>query len=303
MKKPSKFSNIDYRLVVYVFAGAIILFYVLALTGCLSDSPGIPNIFLLNIHNRGENTTQVRVGYFGELFGNFSKGPCLIPNTGICINTPGDIHCLSSIGKDTKTITQDLSHNGLSISSNIGTLLSVALTIQSSIFPCLMAAAGVFFLVGLVALMLLKRSFKKPNPRKPLRPKLFRTATMLFGGTATALAIASAVATTETANALGFAASTSAIGNDTISLSPGIALQVLQWLAVAFSVLFQLSLTQMFKVEGRINAVGTLPMPGSMGPPGPPGGFDMGPPPPMEYDMGPPMGPPGSPRFGGQQGF
>ncbi|KAI1307180.1 Ca2+ regulator and membrane fusion protein Fig1-domain-containing protein [Xylaria venustula] len=285
MKKPSRFSNIDYRFVVYVFAAAIILFYVLALTGCLSDSPGIPNIFLINIHNRGENTTQVRVGYFG-----------------ICINTPGDVHCLSSIGKDTKTTAEDFSHKGLSITSNIGTLLSVALTIQSSIFPCLMAAAGVFFVVGLVALMLMKRSFKKPNPRKPLRPKLFRTATMLFGGTGTALAIASAVATTETANALGFAASSSAIGNGTISLSPGIALQVLQWLAVAFSVLFQLSITQMFKVEGRVNAVGSLPMPGSMGPPGPSGGFDTGPPP-MDYDMGPPMERPGSPGFGGPQPF
>ena len=40
---------------------------VLALTGCLSISPGIPNIFLVSLHNSGENTTQVSVGYFGKL--------------------------------------------------------------------------------------------------------------------------------------------------------------------------------------------------------------------------------------------
>ncbi|KAI0808532.1 Ca2+ regulator and membrane fusion protein Fig1-domain-containing protein [Xylaria sp. FL0064] len=276
MKKPSKFNNLDYRLVVYLLAGVIILFYVLALTGCLSESPGIPNIFLANIHSRRDNSTQLRIGYFG-----------------ICINTPHNLQCLSSIGKDMKTITTDFSHDGLPIPSSISALLPVALTIQTKIFPSLVAAAGVFFFVGLIALMLLKRSFKKPDPTKPLRPKLFRTATMLFGGTATALAIAAAVATTQTANALDFATSSPTIGNGTIRVSAGIALQVLQWLIVGFSVLFQLSLASMFKVEGRVNAVGTLPFSGSMGPPGPPGGFGDLPHP------GPPMGPPGSPGFGG----
>ncbi|KAI0423927.1 Ca2+ regulator and membrane fusion protein Fig1-domain-containing protein [Xylaria sp. FL1042] len=272
MKKPSKFSNLDYRLVVYLLAGVIILFYVLALTGCLSTSPGIPNIFLANIHNRGENATQIRIGYFG-----------------ICINTQNNLQCLSSIGKDTETITNGFSHDGLSIPSSVSALLPVALTIQTKIFPCLIAAAGVFFFVGLVALMLLKRSFKKPDPTKPLRPKLFRTATMLFGGTATALAIAAAVATTQTANALAFATSSLTIGNSTIRVSAGIALQVLQWLIVGFSILFQLSLASMFKVEGHVNAVGTLPFHGSMGRPGSAGGSG----------GFPSMGPPGSPGFGG----
>ncbi|KAI0907373.1 Ca2+ regulator and membrane fusion protein Fig1-domain-containing protein [Ustulina deusta] len=267
MKKPSKFSNLDYRVVVYLIAGVIILFYVLALTGCLTDSPGIPNIFLVNVHNREENTTQIRVGYFG-----------------VCITASSKLQCVSSIGRDTTTIVNGFSNNGILIPSNIGALLSVALTIQSKIFPCLVAAAGVFFFVGVVTLMLLKRSFKKPNPKKPSRPKLFRTATMLFGCTATALAIASAVATTQTANALDFAASSPAIGNGTIRLSPGTALQVLQWLVVGFSVLFQLALANMFKVEGNVNAIGSLPFPGSMGPQGPPGNFH-------------PMGPPGSPGF------
>ncbi|KAI1423119.1 Ca2+ regulator and membrane fusion protein Fig1-domain-containing protein [Xylaria sp. FL1777] len=256
MKKPSRFHNIDYRLFVYLLAGVIILFYVLALTGCLSDSPGIPDIFLVNVHDRGENTTQVRVGYFG-----------------MCIQTSSKLQCLSTIGKDTKTIADDFSHDGISIPNNISTLISVSLTIQSKIFPCLVAAAGVLFFVGVVALSLLKRSFKKPNPKKPLRPKLFRTATMLVGGTAIALAIASAVATTQTANALDFATSSPEIGNGTIGVSSGIALQVLQWFVVGFSVLFQLSLASMFKVEGNVNAVGALPFPGSMGRPGPPGGF------------------------------
>ncbi|TGJ88428.1 hypothetical protein E0Z10_g345 [Xylaria hypoxylon] len=267
MGKQSKFSNLDYRLVVYLFAGAIILFYVLALTGCLSESPGIPNIFLVNLHKQGANTTQVRVGYFG-----------------ICINDQSKLECLPSFGKDTKTVVNDLSKRGISKSGDISTLLSIALVIQSKIFPCLLASAGVILLFGVGALVLLKRSLKKPNPRKPLRPQLFRTATMLFGGAAIALAIASAVATTQTANALTFATSTPAIGNGSIRISPGIATQVLQWLIVGFSVIFQISLESMFKVQGNVNAVGTLPFPASVGPPG------------VSDDQSP-IGPPGSPRF------
>ncbi|KAJ3568349.1 hypothetical protein NPX13_g6452 [Xylaria arbuscula] len=250
MKKRNMFVNLDFRLGAYFLSGVIILFYALALTGCLSVSPGIPNIFLVNIHSTGVNTTQVRVGYFG-----------------ICVKTTNHLECLSAVGRNNKSITEYLSNNAIKVSSDIRDLVSVGLTIQGKIFPCLVAAAGVFFVVGLVALILLKRSFKKPNLNKPLQSKLFRAATMLFGAAATGLALASAVATTQTANALSFAASSTVIGNGKRHLSPGVALQVLQWLVVAFSVLFHLSLGSMFKIEGHVKAVGTLPLPGAMAPP------------------------------------
>ncbi|KAH9998541.1 hypothetical protein F4779DRAFT_164925 [Xylariaceae sp. FL0662B] len=134
-----------------------------------------------------------------------------------------------------------------------------------------------------MALLLLKRSLKKPEPNNPSRPKLFRTAAMLLGRFAFALTLASAVATTQTANALGFATSQSLGGTGIIRLSPGVTLQILQWLIVGISVLFQLSLSSMFNIDGKVNAAGILPLPVSAVTAGPP---VRNPPP-----RGPPTGP------------
>ncbi|KAH9983960.1 hypothetical protein F4779DRAFT_612385 [Xylariaceae sp. FL0662B] len=93
-------------------------------------------------------------------------------------------------------LSNNLLDNTNSTPNNFAALLSVTLTTQSKIFPCLLASAGVIFFCCTASFLLLKRSFKKPDPNKPSRPKLFQTATMLLGGIAVALALASAVATT-----------------------------------------------------------------------------------------------------------
>lgn len=175
------------------------------------------------------------------------------------MKTINHLECLSSVGQNNKTITEYLTNNAIRVTTNLSVLISAALTIQGKLFPCLLAAGGVVFIISLVALIFLKRTFKKHNQDKPNQSKSILIATMLIGVTAAGLALASAVATTQTANALKFAASSPAIGNGKIRLSPGVTLQALQWLVVAFSTLFQLALVSMFTVEGNVSAAGTEP--------------------------------------------
>lgn len=44
---------------------------VLCIAGSLSASPGIPNIFLLQL---SDSSTTLRIGYFGENIQNYSSG-------------------------------------------------------------------------------------------------------------------------------------------------------------------------------------------------------------------------------------
>ncbi|RWA10456.1 hypothetical protein EKO27_g4628 [Xylaria grammica] len=242
MKKPSKLGNFDLRFPVYICGGIIILFYVLALTGCVSNSPGVSNIYLVKVQSRLDNTTEVRVGYFG-----------------ICLTERGRLECVSSYERGTNTVAKDLSNKGVSVPGNAGSLISLALTIQTKIFPPLLAAAGVFFFLGGVALTMLKRSFKKVVAKKPSSSKQLRVATLLLGGAAIVFATASAVATTETTNALGFATSNSTIGSENIRFSAGLALQVLQWFIVGLSLIFQVSIESMFLLPGKVLDVAVLP--------------------------------------------
>jgi hypothetical protein len=43
---------------------ALLIQLALSLTGCVSDSPGIPNLYLLKLR-QGDDNFEIRVGYFG----------------------------------------------------------------------------------------------------------------------------------------------------------------------------------------------------------------------------------------------
>jgi len=83
----SSIDSVNLRLMTYALPIPTLLFYsmcsitpsevftnsrlVLALTGCVSNSPGIPNVFLLRLQSQNGTSTasetfQVRVGYFGN---------------------------------------------------------------------------------------------------------------------------------------------------------------------------------------------------------------------------------------------
>ncbi|KAI0198008.1 Ca2+ regulator and membrane fusion protein Fig1-domain-containing protein [Astrocystis sublimbata] len=273
MSMQNKFRNIDYRWAVYLSAAAILLFYVLSLTGCISTSAGIPNIFLISIQDQVDTNLQIHIGYFG-----------------ICMKAGGQFYCMSTVGKDATAVFNDLSKTGTSHSKELGHLISVALVAQSKIFPFLLAGAGVVFFLGLASLLMLKRSIKKPSPKKPSTPKLLRTVTIFSVATSIGLALAAAVATEQTANALAFATTSIFVGQSSIRISAGVALQVLQWLIVGFSVLVELSIWTMFSINGKLDAAELLPYhsKGQSNSSGP--GF--GPPSPSPFGAPPPPGSP-----------
>lgn len=118
----------------------------------------------------------------------------------------------------------------------VKSLLSAAVTLQSQIFIPLLAGAGLLFLAGLILLALLKR--RPDSPRAELL-RACATGTLCLS---TALSFTAALSTSQTAGALQYSSLLSgATGDAQVLVRPGMALQVLQWLAFGFSLLFATS--------------------------------------------------------------
>jgi hypothetical protein len=114
--------------------------------------------------------------------------------------------------------------------------LSIALDLQSKVFLSLGAEAAALFGVGLLLLLLKTYFDKKDIGSEPgLGGRFLHRAPSVFLFLSTALAFASALAITQTGNALEFA--TTGTGTE-LSILSGKTLQALQWLAFGFSVLF-----------------------------------------------------------------
>ncbi|KAF2839713.1 hypothetical protein M501DRAFT_991727 [Patellaria atrata CBS 101060] len=111
---------------------------ILALTNCVSSSPGIPDIYLVRLqHSSGVlNSTQavVRVGYFG-----------------ICIGGPGGTECNPTNGATSGTLPGRFLTFGPNRAS-LQPLLDVTLVLQTKVILCLLAGAGATFFIGLILL-------------------------------------------------------------------------------------------------------------------------------------------------------
>ncbi|KAK3328250.1 Ca2+ regulator and membrane fusion protein Fig1-domain-containing protein [Cercophora scortea] len=236
-----------FRLLPYTLVIPIILFEALSLSGCVSTSTAIPSLYIVSLRS-SQNTTalsgvKVRLGYFG-----------------ICADDGSTQRCQTSAGGSADIITANLfpgfpsaGTNGTSnkaktdAASNavVKDLVSTALDLQKQVFVSILAGAGLLFVVGLVFLFLLKRDIANPQPDKPRRSAIIRRGTfgMLF--LSSALVFTAALATTETAGALQY--SSSATKDAPILLEAGITLQVLQWMAFGFSLLFTLAVPLLTK--------------------------------------------------------
>lgn len=145
-------ENINYRLLSYTLTICALLFYgeddlshtrknfvnidlALALTRCISLSPGVPNIFLVKIKGiRGGNSAAVegRVGYYGNR--NLLVHGVEMTNTsaGIYIQMLNQITCQVSSGKTTDAILQfkDTPPPSSTTKSNgLASMISLALAI------------------------------------------------------------------------------------------------------------------------------------------------------------------------------
>ncbi|KAF2816372.1 uncharacterized protein BDZ99DRAFT_134771 [Mytilinidion resinicola] len=90
---PRRLQNANYRFLVYFLALPIITLYSLCLSGCVSNSAGIPNIFAVKLQERNETSliSEIRVNYFG-----------------LCASVPSKaLYCLSSSGKTADSIGRE----------------------------------------------------------------------------------------------------------------------------------------------------------------------------------------------------
>ncbi|KAI3331296.1 Ca2+ regulator and membrane fusion protein Fig1-domain-containing protein [Ustulina deusta] len=233
--KPKTFDRVDMRFLSWILSAIVTTFYVLSLVGCLSTSPGIPNLFLVQLQTNQSQPMQVRIGYFG-----------------ICASQPlrSDLKCLpsSSLGdsqlKDaflSSTVNLDGDYD-----NDMEPLLEAAYIFQTKIFsPLLAASAGLFFL-SIIAMLFIKRSMKQLVPAPPSNMSFMRSmlsVTMLY---AFGLALAAAYSTTQAANALNFTTTVLSGPTPQLEILPGGPIQGLQWTIVGLLVLIQWSVSGMF---------------------------------------------------------
>ncbi|KAK3325927.1 Ca2+ regulator and membrane fusion protein Fig1-domain-containing protein [Apodospora peruviana] len=239
------------RLIPYALIIPIILFEALSLSGCVSTSPAIPSLYIVSLRS-SQNTTllsqvQVRLGYFGICGGDGSTFHCqssmgtstdllaanLFPDINLNINGSYAAPPLTSRA-DSDNATADAREAGLIVD-----LVSTAVDLQTQVYVSVLAAAAFFFVIGLVFLLLHKLDIKKGNSDKPRRSAIIKRGTFGMLMLSTGLVFTAALATTETAGVLKH--STEAIKNTPVLMKEGITLQVMQWMAFGFSMLFTLA--------------------------------------------------------------
>ncbi|KAI4184861.1 MAG: hypothetical protein L6R41_004467 [Letrouitia leprolyta] len=128
-------------------------------------------------------------------------------------------------------------------------LLKVALNIQAKTISWVFLAAGIFFLLGLLFVLLLQfnRKSAQPKPTTPRKIMVQRRLMLFFVWASTALAFGAALATTQLAKVVqrGSPSSTSVVST-TLIIKEGTSVEILQWLAASFSIFFAMGVSSIF---------------------------------------------------------
>ncbi|KAK4114638.1 hypothetical protein N656DRAFT_766822 [Canariomyces notabilis] len=227
-------SSAAIRYAPYLLILPIIVFEALSLTGCVSTSPAIPNIYLVSLKSNTGNATetpvQVRIGYYG-----------------ICGIDEDGTRCQSASGRSVEELTPNLfpetvnknsSSNATSSDVDVADLINTALNLQSQSFMSVLAMSGLLFLIGVGSLLVYKFDVKKGSFDHPRRSAIIRRVTYGSLFLSTGLVFAAALATDQSADALEFASA--GMKNASVLIKSGTTLQVLQWMAFGFSLLFTL---------------------------------------------------------------
>ncbi|KAK4040842.1 Ca2+ regulator and membrane fusion protein Fig1-domain-containing protein [Parachaetomium inaequale] len=244
----------------YLLILPIIVFHALSLTGCVSTSPAIPNIYVVSLranNNATDTPLQVRIGYFG-ICGIDEDGTRCQAATGRSVET-----LAANLFPDLQQGTNNTSSNTTTTpatNSEITDLITTALDLQSRTFISVLAGAAVLFVLGAAALFLFKRDVRSANSwEHPRRSTVIRRVTygLLFGSTA--LVFAAALATSQSAGALEYASE--GMSHASVLIHAGTTLQVLQWIAFGFEVLFALAVPFLVRYkavageeEGKVEA-------------------------------------------------
>ncbi|KAL1856293.1 hypothetical protein VTK73DRAFT_8405 [Phialemonium thermophilum] len=229
----------------FLLAVPIVLFEALSLSGCVSTSPSLPDLYIVSfVRNTTTPPTELRFGYMG-----------------ICGSDNHTLHCRASVGRSVDALFPSLfpdlngTHTGKQKAAaaqrvaDVKALLQTARTLQSKVFVPLLAGAGVFFLVGLLSLPLLRRITRHPEKAQRVGGK-FRLVTQACLALSAVLAFTASLATSQAAGALQFSTLVSAPGTH-IAARPGVALQVMQWLAFAFTLVFAAAVSWFARVDEK----------------------------------------------------
>ncbi|KAJ3577797.1 hypothetical protein NPX13_g2767 [Xylaria arbuscula] len=210
--------------------------FVLVLVGCVSTSPSIPNLFLIQLQTNQTQPLQVRVGYYGI---------CASPQSGI------ELKCLPTYSLDRNQLKNAfINNNAMAVDKNFATdmepLLNAAYIFQTRILSPLLAASAALFFISVIAMLFIKRAMKQlvPDPNANMAPmRSILSITMLY---AFGLALAAAYSTTQAANALNYTTTVLSGPTPLLEILPGGPVQGLQWAIVGLLVPIQFSVSGMF---------------------------------------------------------
>lgn len=157
----------------------------------------------------------------------------------MCYKAQSFLACASTIGKSPSQVVLGWGNslNATILPSNLqDTDLPLAVALQNKLLISLLAPAGIFFLMAMLSLLMLKRSSQKSGRTFGVEVATWRYMTLIGGFLSVALALSSVYSTTLSLNAARFFL---ARGMSTTALSVGPAVQVLQWFIVSLSIVFQ----------------------------------------------------------------
>jgi hypothetical protein len=268
-------ENTVYRFTILFFLVPILTFYgnhvtscmkrfctdiclALSLTGCVKSSPGMSNIFALTIKPESSTSSisEIRVGYFGM------ETPRLLfrlevtdISLGMCFVLPTGMTCKPTFGAKTAPTLESLhtaiSRRDTSEPDLLTAMISLALTLQSKFLIPFLAGAGLLFTISLVFVALTELHVRKAriyNTQAAKYRDSLRQASCTLTWLSVALALASATMITQTTNALAYMTQ---LESSKVNITAGTTLNVLQWLAFAFSALFAAGIPTIFAKEGE----------------------------------------------------
>ncbi|KAK8859057.1 Ca2+ regulator and membrane fusion protein Fig1-domain-containing protein [Apiospora arundinis] len=199
------------------------MFYVLCLVGCISTSPGIPDLYIVSLTgSKSQDTSELRVGYLG-----------------ICIKLHSDMPdsraCHPSIGSSEKDLQRQLFPLGDGGASEVRQLLDVGLALQSKLLLPILAGTGPAFMAGVACLFVLLRKVKSNLGQSPPGIIRLRRCAICLLWLSTTGSLASALATTMTTAALEY--SLTDLHSATFEVNRGLPIIGLQWTLALLSTL------------------------------------------------------------------
>lgn len=215
-----------FRLITWALIIPIVLFYVLSLVGCISTSPGVPDIYLLKLNARN-GPTEVRVGYFGMCAGTNATMSSCLPSFSLgrkAAGDPGNNNIFNTTDPALLRLV-DLGHE---------------VQVRVIFFVPLLLASVLFFVSATTVVVW---------RNVPQVSGAAAAAAFMMHSLALGLLLAAATAVSMVINALHFAVVELTKGQNEIEVTGGSALQAFQWFTVILSVAWQFCMLKQYRSD------------------------------------------------------